>query len=159
MVEAHTADIIMTSSFNFGPEAERRYHLISGKQLINVVPLEESFESIRQHILSVEQANKGLREGLETLRDEKWKDKELQHWKEVAENALAELHRGFGIDQKEADAIRAWKKEHEKEFHNGSSYRGAIGGGYTYEFVPTSIGTIGTIKCSCGEKYCFRELE
>ena len=88
MVEAHTADIIMTSSFNFGPEAERRYHLISGKQLINVVPLEESFESIRQHILSVEQANKGLREGLEALRDEKWKDKELQHWKEVQRQFL-----------------------------------------------------------------------
>lgn len=148
----------MSSSFKFGPEAERRYHLLSGGQFINVVPLEESFESIRQHIISVEQANEGLRDALETLRDEKWKDKELQHWKEVADNALDELHRGFGIDQEEADAIRAWKKEHEKNFHNGNSYRGAIGGGYTYEFVPTSIGTIGTIKCSCGEKYCFREL-
>ena len=95
----------MSSSFKFGPEAERRYHLLSGGQFINVVPLEESFESIRQHILSVEQANEGLRDALETLRDEKWKDKELQHWKEVADNALDELHRGFGIDQEEADAI------------------------------------------------------
>lgn len=158
MADAHTIDITMNSHFDFGPEAERSYHLISGEKFVSVVPLEESFESIRQHILSVERANKGLCEALETLRDEKWRDEELQHWKEVANNAQEELHRGFGIDQDEADAIRAWQKEHEKKFHNGNSYRGAIGGGYTYEFVPTSIGTIGTIKCSCGEKYCFREL-
>lgn len=148
----------MGSSFNFGPEAERSYHIISGGKFTSVVPLEESFESIRQHILSVERANEGLQDALEALRDEKWKDKELQHWKEVADNALDELHHGFGINQKEHDAIRAWMKEHEKNFHGGNSYRGAIGGGYSYEFIPTSIGTIGNIRCSCGEQYCFREL-
>lgn len=37
---------------------------------------------------------------------------------------------------------------------------GAIGGRYTFEFIPCSIGTIGTIKCGkCGEKFIFRELK
>ena len=36
---------------------------------------------------------------------------------------------------------------------------GAIGGRYTFEFIPCTIGTIGTIKCGdCGEKFTFREL-
>ena len=38
--------------------------------------------------------------------------------------------------------------------HNG----GAIGGTFTYEFIPTSIGTIGTIKCTCGDSFTFEDL-
>lgn len=40
--------------------------------------------------------------------------------------------------------------------HKG--YYGAIGGGFTYQFLPTSIGVSGTIIASNGDKLEFREL-
>lgn len=38
------------------------------------------------------------------------------------------------------------------------AYRGAIGGGATYHFTPTSIGTIVTLYCSC-EAHFYLGLE
>ena len=32
---------------------------------------------------------------------------------------------------------------------------GTIGGSYHYEFIPTSIGTIGKVVCNCGEEFVF----
>ena len=36
---------------------------------------------------------------------------------------------------------------------------GCCGGRYTYQFVPTSIGTVGEVICSCGEKFTFQDLQ
>ena len=33
-----------------------------------------------------------------------------------------------------------------------------VGGKYIYKFVPTSIGTIGKVVCSCGEEFTFQDL-
>ena len=35
---------------------------------------------------------------------------------------------------------------------------GCIGGRYSYEFVSTSIGVIGIVKCNCGAKFTFQDL-
>ncbi len=61
----------------------------------------------------------------------------------------------FSIESEYVEKIKEWKKRHEKEKHNGSDYAGAIGGRYTYEFTPTSIGTFGRIRCSCGDHFDF----
>lgn len=68
------------------------------------------------------------------------------------------VQHGFEINNKEYEAIEQWKREHEKEKHNGKLKRGAIGGNYTYEFTPTSIGVIGSIKCTCGAEFVFKEI-
>ena len=65
---------------------------------------------------------------------------------------------GFVIYNEEYEAIEQWKQKHEKEKHNGKMKHGAIGGSYTYEFTPTSIGVIGSVKCRCGEKFVFKEI-
>lgn len=65
----------------------------------------------------------------------------------------------FDITENEQKAIDEWVEKHTQEKHNGSHYSGAIGGRYTYEFTPTSIGTVGVIKCSCGDEFTFKELE
>lgn len=70
-----------------------------------------------------------------------------------------ELANGFGITDAEWEAIHNWQDKHIKEVHKSDNYSGAIGGSYTYEFTPTSIGTIGIIKCFCGAEFTFRELE
>lgn len=62
-----------------------------------------------------------------------------------------EHYRGFPISAEAESQINEWKKNHR---HNG----GAIGGTFTYEFIPTSIGTIGTIKCACGDSFTFEDL-
>lgn len=64
----------------------------------------------------------------------------------------------FDITEDEQKAIDEWVEKHTQEKHNGNTYSGAIGGRYTYEFTPTSIGTIGIIKCSCGDEFIFKNL-
>ena len=64
----------------------------------------------------------------------------------------------FIITNKECKEIDKWISNHIKQKHHGNSYAGAIGGRFTYQFIPTSIGTVGEIICSCGEKFCFRDL-
>lgn len=59
----------------------------------------------------------------------------------------------FTIEPEQVGRIKEWKEKHEAEKHNGSQYAGAIGGRYTYEFTPTSIGTFGRVRCSCGDRF------
>lgn len=94
---------------------------------------------------------------------EEWnKDEEIQELKSKIESLQNELWNArrysFETTPEEHEAIEKWKKNHVKEKHNGDTYAGAIGGRYKYIFVPTSIGTVGSIKCSCGETFCFSEL-
>ena len=60
--------------------------------------------------------------------------------------------------EKEKEAIDAWKLTHEEEAHGGNSYSGSIGGRYSYHFVPTSVGTSGVVRCSCGAEFEFCEI-
>ena len=86
------------------------------------------------------------------------KDDQIAKLLEENEKLKAREYQSFIITPEERDAINSWKEKHIQEKHSGNDYAGAIGGRYTYEFIPTSIGTIGYIKCHCGEEFCFREL-
>lgn len=61
------------------------------------------------------------------------------------------------------DCVKQYDK-HEAEAHGivtddqRMKLHGCIGGNYSYIFIPTSIGIIGEIQCSCGEKFTFCEL-
>lgn len=88
-------------------------------------------------------------------RMKKWnKDEEIVKLKEE----IAELKKGisFTISSEEIEKINQWKERHQRTEH--SMVNTTIGGRYTYIFTPTSIGDIGEIQCSCGKKFCFREL-
>lgn len=68
----------------------------------------------------------------------------------------AVLHRHYGnpvgsvfiLGVEENDKMKVFKNDHDQR-HTGGG--GAIGGRYTYEFTPTSIGTVQRILCACGE--------
>lgn len=98
------------------------------------------------------------------LKDEKYKDLELQKMKKELEDMKKECYNGFPITEEEKKKIEEWKNKHEQENHGlktlkeKNSFGGAIGGTYTYEFIPTSIGVIGIIKCSCGEEFTFSDI-
>lgn len=108
---------------------------------------------------------KNLQKELDKLKDEKWSDKTLKDLREKLQRAYADMNRGFEITEEEDAKIKYWIREHMADRHRSVSEdditygAGAIGGRFSYEFIPTGIGTIGTIKCSCGESYTFRGLK
>ena len=101
----------------------------------------------------------------QNLISEKYKDQELSRMKKDLEEMKADYYRGFPISKNKQDKIDEWIDKHEKEAHNCRTLDdkmrrgGCIGGTYTYEFIPTSIGTIGTIKCNCGAEFTFQEMD
>lgn len=54
------------------------------------------------------------------------------------------------MNQKEQKAALKWMKVHKKMCKQKDV--GAIGGRYSFEFTPTSIGMAIAVKCTCGEK-------
>lgn len=62
------------------------------------------------------------------------------------------------FNKTEMSAVESWIEKHIEEKHGGNTYARAIGGRFSYVFVPTSLGVIGTIRCGCGEEYCFRDI-
>lgn len=83
------------------------------------------------------------------------KDERIKELEKKLENERKRTNeiRSFTIEPEDVKRIDEWKARHEAEKHNGSDYAGAIGGRYTYEFTPTSIGTFGRIRCSCGDYF------
>lgn len=109
----------------------------------------EAFESIKENILWYKNDADRLREKVNYLESENYKDEELQKMKAQLEKIQEDYRRGFPITKEESDDINKWKKNHDATEHgNADGYHGAIGGGYTYEFIPTSIGSFGTCYCS-----------
>lgn len=109
----------------------------------------EAFESIKENILWYKSMADRLREKVNYLESENYKDEELQKMKAQLEKIQENYRRGFPITKEEFDDINKWKKNHDATEHgNVDGYHGAIGGGYTYEFIPTSIGSFGTCFCS-----------
>lgn len=87
------------------------------------------------------------------VEDEKWRDKTLQRLAIERDNAIQDLQRGFGITPDEKAKIKQWQEQHIATKHNNHSGRGCSGGDFIYEFIPTSIGVIGSIYCkSCMNK-------
>lgn len=103
-----------------------------------------------------------LEKTIQELKDEHYKDNELQEMKKELDEMKDDYYRGFPISKKEEEKIKEWIRNHEERYHprpKGAYRGGAIGGCYTYIFTPCSIGIIGEIRCTCGKNFCFRELE
>jgi hypothetical protein len=83
------------------------------------------------------------------------KDERIKELEKKLENKRKRANdtRSFAIEPKDVERIDEWKARHEAEKHNGSNYAGAIGGRYTYEFTPTSIGIFGRVRCTCGDHF------
>ena len=61
----------------------------------------------------------------------------------------------FSPSQKEQDDAVAFMDKHDREKHKKTDdeprYCGAIGGGWSWRFTPTSLGDAVSVHCSCGE--------
>ena len=119
--------------------------------------IKREFDSQNAHIIYLQNQNKKLKE-------EHYKDTELQKMKEELERVRADMYRGFPISAEEEKRIKEWQDKHDAEVHGLKTLKervragGCIGGRYSYEFVSTRIGVIGIVKCNCGAKFTFQDL-
>ena len=131
-------------------------------QYYNTEKISEIFDEVVSNIKIRDSRIKYLEEENKKLKDEAYKDSELAKMKEKYESMRKDLIRGFPISEEEEKRIEEWKKKHDKEVHGITTLDhrlragGCIGGRYTYIFVLTSLGVVGTVKCNCGEKYEFQ---
>ena len=115
--------------------------------------IKKVFQELYDHYCSVVNTNEYLQKENERLKSESYKDEELSKMKEKYEKMKKAYFLGFPISEEEDKKIKEWI-EKRPEFNEG-----AIGGRYTYQFTPTSIGVIGTIiDGMTGEKFTFQEL-
>ena len=75
-----------------------------------------------------------------------------------------DYYRGFPITENEKQKVEEWMKKHDAEAHGAANNTdrlrraGCCGGNYSYEFIPTSIGTVSYVKCGCGAKFEFQGI-
>lgn len=121
-------------------------------------------EDIKHELQGKDIRIKYLEKQNQELHDEKYKDNELSRMEDELKTMKENYYRGFPISEEEQKSIREWMDKHDEEVHNCRTLKdklrrgGCIGGTYKYEFVPTSIGTVGIVKCSCGAEFAFQEI-
>lgn len=137
-----------------------RYNIYKDGKSITVPPIDELCTALKEKFLHQEETIEHLKEEIENLKNENWKDEELQKIKTKYEGMRKDYWRGFPISEKDYEKAQNWIDDHEATKHpRKSSYLrgGAIGGSYQWIFTPTSIGTFGEVKCSCGESFTFAD--
>lgn len=126
--------------------------------------INKHLRDIKNYVEYQDNRIKQLEKTNKQLHDNAYKDKELQRMQKRLDDMQADYYRGFPITEAEEKAIQKWHKEHDAKVHGLKTDNdriraaGCCGGSLTYLLIPTSIGTIGEVKCHCGEKFCFREL-
>lgn len=117
--------------------------------------IDDLFKALKTKFENEEQLVNQLKTFNNELLDKHYKDKELSNMKSELTQARDDLTRGFPISLEEQISINTWVKEHDKRMHvRGVKRGGALGGRFSYYFVPTSMGVFGTIQCDvCMNKY------
>lgn len=94
-----------------------------------------------------------LREENKRLRDEAYKDSELQMMKRKMQAMQEELNRGFPITEDENTKIREWIEKHLTKRH-----KLIVNGRFKYEFQDFAEVSVGSVVCTeCGESFTFRQ--
>lgn len=130
-----------------------------------VYELDKALRAIKLRNIHDQDRIKYLEDENKKLKEEKYKDEELTTMKTKLDKMQKEYYRGFPISEEENNRIRSWMNKHDEEVHNAYTLSeklrlgGCCGGRYSYHFIPTSIGTTGTVKCcSCGAEFTFQEM-
>lgn len=130
----------------------------------NVYDLEDCLRAIRVRNRDNESRIKYLEAENKRLKEEHYKDSELQRMQERLHAMEAACVNGFPISLEESQAIEKWERQHEEEVHGLVTERlrmkaqGVSGGRYSYHFLPTTLGTSGVVRCCCGAEFEFREI-
>ena len=95
-----------------------------------------------------------LREENKRLKDEAYKDSELQMMKSKMQAMQEELNRGFPITEDEDTKIREWIEKHLTKRH-----KLIVNGRFKYEFQKFAEVEVGSVICTeCGKNFTFRQF-
>lgn len=134
-------------------------------KFITVPKIDDLCLVLKEKFYSQAKENERLIEENRRIKNEKYASEELTNMKKELNTMKKEYYNGFPISEEERNLINKWKKKHEEEDHNAKTFEqklkleGVSGGRYSYHFVPTTIGTSGTIRCSCGAEFEFQKIE
>lgn len=129
------------------------------------INFQECINMIIDRINEAEEEKQNAQQAVRKYEEKINADSRVKEIKAKYDEATMALYRGFGISKEESEAITEWKNQHDVEQHGLNSLDkrlqagGAIGGRYHYQFVPTSIGTIGTCVCGSCESKAFAEAK
>lgn len=134
---------------------DEKLELKDGNILI-MEDIKKTLQQVYDHYRSVCNRNDYLKKEIEKVKSEKYADEELSRLKSEYDRMKSDYYRGFPISEEEDKNIKEWiKKQQEKNPGIG----GAAGGRFTYKFIPTGLGTSGTIIDSfTGDEFTFQEL-
>lgn len=147
----------------------------NGKGILEVAGLDKTLESLRTRYTDMQErmenaiearreAEKELGE-LKAKRKEEVRDEYVKQLEADLVEERKERRHSFTINDKKWNEMVEWQEEHVLEKHsyideNGKKcpkLSGAIGGRFSYVFVPTSIGIFAKCKCGCGEEFDITE--
>lgn len=110
--------------------------------------LEQLMILLRGNILSRERNLEELRAELKHRKEEVYRDEEVARLQEQVDQYWEQLRYGFGVTKAEHEKVYQWQKNHDATEHkNPKGYHGVSGGGYSYVFYPTGIGTFWHCEC------------
>lgn len=127
-------------------KAKEKFIFVNKNPLQLVDELKESVEHLAN---DYEKVQEELRES----RNEAYVNAEIMRLKAENENLKEQMNRGFFLTSEEMTSVMVWRNSWiEKKWCN-SRYVGPIDEGFTYQFYPTTIGTIITVIAPDGEQF------
>ena len=118
--------------------------------------IKKTLQQVYDHYRSVCNRNDYLKKEIEKVKSEKYADEELSRLKSEYDRMKSDYYRGFPISEEEDKNIKEWIKNQQEK---NPGIGGVAGGRFTYKFIPTGLGTSGTIIDSfTGDEFTFQEL-
>lgn len=134
---------------------DEKLELKDGNILI-MEDIKKTLQQVYDHYRSVCNRNDYLKKEIEKVKSEKYADEELSRLKSEYDRMKSDYYRGFPISEEEDKNIKEWIKNQQEK---NPGIGGAVGGRFTYEFIPTGLGTVGTIIDGfTGDEFTFQKL-
>ena len=118
--------------------------------------LKESVEHLTNDYEKVQEELRESRKEVEWLREVKsmeYVNAEIMRLKAENENLKEQIGRGFFMTSEEKTLVSEWRNSWIKKKWYKTPFMGTIDEGFTYQFYPTSIGTIITVIAPDGEEF------
>lgn len=118
--------------------------------------IKKTLQQVYDHYRIVCNRNNYLKNEIEKVKSEKYADEVLLKMRSEYEKMKSDYYRGFPISEEESKKIKEWMN---KQIEKNPSTGGAIGGRFSYKFIPTGVGTIGiVIDGITDETFTFSEI-
>ena len=118
--------------------------------------IKKTLQQVYDHYRIICNRNGYLKNEIEKVKSEKYADEVLLKMRSEYEKMKSDYYRGFPISEEESKKIKEWMN---KQIEKNPSTGGAIGGRFSYKFIPTGVGTIGiVIDGITDETFTFSEI-